>query len=112
MQLRSPCGAIDARLAQRYGREMHIPEAAISRLADEVVQDLVHAGFIKPKVAEKQLVARVARLLLENLRTEQEIEEEAERAAQKLGRQALGMDQRELMKGLKARIAKERGFIL
>ncbi|HSP99442.1 MAG TPA: DUF507 family protein [Candidatus Dormibacteraeota bacterium] len=91
---------------------MHIPEAAINRLADEVVQDLVHAGFIKPKVGEKQLVARVARLLVENLRAEQEIEEEAERAAQKLGRQALGMDQRELMKGLKIRIAKERGFIL
>jgi hypothetical protein len=91
---------------------MHIPEAAIDRLADEVVYALVQPGFIKPKVAEKQLVARVAQLLLANLRAEQAIEEEAERAAQKLGRQALGLDQRELMKGLKARIAKERGFIL
>jgi hypothetical protein len=91
---------------------MHIPEAAINRLADDVVHALVSSGFIKPKVAEKQLVARVVRLLIDDLRTEQEIEEEAERAAQKLGRQALGMDQRELMRGLKARLAKERGFIL
>ena len=91
---------------------MHIPEAAINRLADDVVHALVSSGFIKPKVAEKQLVARIVRLLIDDLRTEQEIEEEAERAAQKLGRQALGMDQRELMRGLKARLAKERGFIL
>lgn len=91
---------------------MHIPEAAIHRLADEAVRALVAPGFIKPKVAEKQLVERIARLLIDNLRAEQALEDEAERAAVKLGRQALGMDQNKLIEGLKIRLAKERGFIL
>ncbi len=89
---------------------MHIPEAAINRLADDVVHALVSSGFIKPKVAEKQLVARVVRLLLDNLRTEQELEQEAERAAQKLGRQALGMDQRKLMRGHQGPPRQRTGF--
>lgn len=91
---------------------MHIPEAAIHRLADEVVRALVPSGFIKPKVTDKQLAERIARLLIDDLRAEQALEEEAERAAQKLGRQALGMDQKKLIDGIKARLAKERGFIL
>lgn len=91
---------------------MHIPEAAINRLADEVVQTLVASGFIKAQVPQKQLVERVARLLFDDLRAEQALEDEAERAAQKLGRQALGMDQKKLIDGIKARLAKERGFIL
>jgi hypothetical protein len=68
---------------------MRIPEAAISRLADQVVRAITAPGFIVPKVPEKQLVERVARLIIENLRAEQELEEEAERTAAKLGRQAL-----------------------
>lgn len=91
---------------------MHIPEAAIQRLADEVVRALVPSGFIKPKVAEKQIAERIARLLLDDLRAEQALEDDAERAAVKLGRQALGMDQRKLIEGIKVRLAKERGFIL
>lgn len=91
---------------------MRIPDAAIARLADEVVRALVRPGFIKPAVTEKQLVERVTRLLLDNLRAEQELEDEAEKVAAKLGRQALGMDQRKLIEGIKARLAKERGFAL
>lgn len=91
---------------------MHIPEAAIQRLADEVVRALVPSGFITPKVAEKQIAERIARLLLDDLRAEQALEDDAERAAVKLGRQALGMDQRKLIEGIKVRLAKERGFIL
>jgi hypothetical protein len=91
---------------------MRIPDAAVTRLADDVVRALVKPGFIKPKVPEKQLVERITRLLLENLRAEQDLEEEAEKMAVKLGRQSLGMDQRKLMEGIKARLAKERGFPL
>lgn len=91
---------------------MRIPEAAINRLADQVVRAIAAPGFVVPKVPEKQLAERIARLIIDNLRAEQELEEEAERAATKLGRQALGMDQRKLIEGIKARLAKERGFIL
>jgi len=91
---------------------VRIPDVAINRLAEDVVRALVQPGFIKPKVAEKQIIARIARLLLDNLNAEQALEEEAEKLAVKLGRQSLGMDQRKLMEGIKARLAKERGFAL
>ena len=62
--------------------------------------------------SQKQLTARVGRLLIENLRAEELLEAEAEAVAQKLGRQADGMDLRRLVDGIKARLAKERGFTL
>ena len=91
---------------------MRVNEGALVRLADNVVQALVKSGFVKPKVGEKQLVDRIVRLLLDDLRAEDELEREAERIAEKLGRQALGMDQRKIIDGIKARLAKERGFTL
>jgi hypothetical protein len=89
-----------------------MPDVAVARLAEDVVRALVKPGFIKAKVPEKQIIERITRLLLDNLRAEQELEEEAEKLAIKLGRQSLGMDQRKLMEGIKARLAKERGFPL
>jgi len=91
---------------------MRIIESEITRLAEVVVRSLLKQGFIKAKVEEKQLTARVSRLILDNLRAEEALELEAEQVAQKLGRQALGMDQRKIIEGIKARLAKERGFTL
>jgi len=91
---------------------MRIHETEITGLADVVVRALLKQGFIRPKVDEKQIVARISRLILENLRAEEALELEAEQLAQKLGRQALGMDQRKIIEGIKARLAKERGFTL
>jgi len=91
---------------------MRISDAEIARLAESVVRAVVSGGFVIPKVDDKQLVARVGRLLLDNLRAEDALELEAEEMARKLGRQALGMDQRKIVEGIKARLAKERGFTL
>lgn len=91
---------------------MRINEAEVNRLADDVVRALLKQGFVKSKVDDKQLIARVSKLILDNLRAEEALEREAEQVAEKLGRQALGMDQRKLIEGIKARLAKERGFTL
>jgi len=91
---------------------MRINEAEITRLADDVVRALLKQGFVKSKVDDKRLIARVSKLILDNLRAEEALEREAEELAEKLGRQAAGMDQRKLIEGIKARLAKERGFTL
>ena len=91
---------------------MHISEAAIARLADEIVRVLVAPGFIVAKAPEKAIAERIRRLIVDNLRAEEALEEEAERMAAKLGRQGLGMDQHKLIEGIKQRLAKERGFTL
>lgn len=91
---------------------MHIPEAGIARLADEIVRVLAKPGFIVLQATEKQVAERIRRLILDNLRAEEGLEDEAERMATKLGRQGLGMDQNKLIEGIKQRLAKERGFTL
>jgi hypothetical protein len=91
---------------------MRINETELTRLADVVVRAVVASGFVTPTADEKQLAARVSRLLIDNMRAEEALEEEAERLALKLGRQAMGMDQRKIIDGIKARLAKERGFTL
>jgi hypothetical protein len=91
---------------------MRINPNEINRLAEVVIRALLQQGFVKPKVDEKQLCARIGRLLLDNLRAEESLEQEAEELAQKLARQTQGMDQRKVVEGIKARLAKERGFTL
>ncbi len=91
---------------------MRINEREINRLSDVMLRALLTQGFIKAKVDEKQVAARISRLILDNLRAEEAIELEAEQLAQKLGRQALGLDQHKIVEGIKARLAKERGFTL
>jgi hypothetical protein len=91
---------------------MRISEVEVTRLAEEVVGALIRKEFIKAKVDERQLVARINRLILDDLRAEEALEMEAEQLAAKLGRQALGMDQRKIVEGIKVRLAKERGFTL
>jgi hypothetical protein len=91
---------------------MRINEAEVARLADTVVRALLKQGFVKPKVDEKQIIGRITRLIVDNLRAEEALELEAEQLAQKLGRQAIGMDLRKIVDGIKVRLAKERGFTL
>lgn len=91
---------------------MRINESELTRLADVVVRALRKQGFVKPVVDDRQLVARIGRLLIDNLRAEEALELEAEQLAQKLGRQAMGLDLHKIVEGIKARLAKERGFTL
>jgi hypothetical protein len=91
---------------------MRINDNELHRLADFVVRGLVKQGFVHLKVGEKEVSERIVRLLLDNLRAEEEIEREAEQLADKLGRQVLEMDRHKIVNGIKARLAKERGFTL
>ena len=91
---------------------MRVNEAELSVLASAVFAALLQQGYVHPKVPEKQIVDRIRNLMIENMRIEQEIEEEAEREAEKHARQMVGMDQRTIIQGIKARLAKKRGFQL
>jgi hypothetical protein len=91
---------------------MRINEGEVARLAETVVRALLKQGFVKAKVEEKQIIGRISRLIVDNLRAEEALELEAEQLAQKLARQAAGMDLRKIVDGIKARLAKERGFTL
>ena len=91
---------------------MRVNEREVQRLAESVVDALVSREFAQLKVPRDRAVARLNALFLENFRTEQEIEDEAEKLAVRHARQMLGMDQRLIVQGIKERLAKERGFAL
>lgn len=81
-------------------------------MAEEVVRAVLKQGLVHPKVAEAKLAERIHRLLLENMKEEENLEVEAERLARQHSRQMTGMDQRKIIDGIKARLARERGFSL
>jgi len=90
-----------------YGR---FPD--LSALADAMADDLC-VKPAAPIAANPRVVAKIAEdSVRENLRAEEEISREAERALAALGGSAAGMDQQKLLGGMRERIAKKRGFVL
>ena len=91
---------------------MRINESELEVLSAAVIAALLKQGFVHAKADEKTLVRRIRKLLVDNLRTEAELEEEAERLADRHAREMAGMDHRKVVLGIKQRLAKERGFTL
>lgn len=91
---------------------MRISEVAVQGLAGAIVRALMKQEFFHTKATEAVLTARVVRIILDTAKAEQDLEEEAERLAQKHARQMQGMDLRRIIQGIKERLAKERGFPL
>jgi hypothetical protein len=91
---------------------VYINEERIEVLVKAIVKALGKQGFVHAKVPERDLVARIHRIFIDNLLEEQALEEEAEKMADKLARHTSGMDQRRIVLGIKQRLAKERGFTL
>jgi hypothetical protein len=84
----------------------------IERLADSLLAAALKQEFVHAKAPEQRLRTRIAELIAENLRQEQQLEAEAEKLAATHARQMAGMDQRKIIQGIKERLARERGFSL
>ncbi len=91
---------------------MRVYEERFEKLARVIVKAMVAQGFVKLKVPAREVVERIVKIFVDDRVAEREIEEEAERMVDRLGRQAQGMDQRRIILGIKERLAKERGFSL
>jgi hypothetical protein len=91
---------------------MRINEGRVAHLAEEIAVALTKLEMVRVVAKEKDVAERIARVILETFKTEEALEHEAERLAQKHARETAGMDQRKIIEGIKARLAKERGFPL
>ena len=91
---------------------MRINEGRVAHLSEEIAAALTKLEMVRVLAKEKDVAARIARVILETFKTEEALEQEAERLAQKHARETAGMDQRKIIEGIKARLAKERGFPL
>jgi hypothetical protein len=91
---------------------MRISEGRVVHLAELITSALSKLECVRLSAKEKDVATRIARVILESFKAEEAIEQEAERLAQKHARETAGMDQRKIVEGIKARLAKERGFPL
>jgi hypothetical protein len=88
------------------------PFPDLEALAAAIADDLVLKPGSPAKGSTQAAAAIVAEVIRENLRLEEEIEREAQKALAALGSSAAGMDQHKLLSGLRERIAKKKGFVL
>lgn len=91
---------------------MRVNEGRVTHLADEIAAALSKLECVRVIAKEQAVADRIARVILESFKTEEKIEQEAETLARKHARDTAGMDQRKIIDGIKARLAKERNFPL
>jgi len=91
---------------------MQISERQTRRLAEVIVAAVLDQGFVRLTSPREDVTDRIFSMLMGNFRADEELEEEAERLARQHARQMAGMDQSKIIQGIKARLAKERGFPL
>ena len=91
---------------------MRVNEGRVVHLAEVITTALGKLECVHLTGKDKDVATRIARVILDSFKAEEAIEQEAERLAQKHARETAGMDQRKIVEGIKARLAKERNFPL
>ncbi len=91
---------------------MPVREQEIDALARHLVESLKASGAIVPKGELDALIACVVEFMSDNFETENQIDEEADRMAEREARQHPGVDVTRLRALIKQRIAQRRDFTL
>ena len=95
---------------------MRLKEEQIQRLAEKVYNDLSADGLITPRRERGAVVEGIAKAIAGDISREQALEHDAERLLNEtiagLGRAALEIDQRKMLRMIKDRLAKERKIVL
>jgi len=95
---------------------MRLKEEQIQRLAEKVYNDLSADGLITPHRERGAVVEGIARAIAGDISREQALERDAERLLNEtiagLGRAAVEIDQRKMLRMIKEKLAKERKIVL
>jgi hypothetical protein len=95
---------------------MRLKEEQIQRLAEKVYNDLFADGLITPRRERGAVIEGIAKAIAGDISREQALERDAERLLNEtiagLGRAALEIDQRKMLRMIKDRLAKERKIVL
>ena len=95
---------------------MRLKEEQIQRLAEKVYNDLSADSLISPRRERGAVVEGIAKAIAGDISREQALERDAERLLNEtiagLGRAALEIDQRKMLRMIKDRLAKERKIVL
>jgi hypothetical protein len=95
---------------------MRLKDEQIQRLADKVFNDLTADGLITPRRERGAVVEGIAKAIAGDISREQSLERDAERLLNEtiagLGRAAVEIDQRKMLRMIKEKLAKERKIVL
>lgn len=94
---------------------MRLKKEQIERLAEKVVADLERAELLKLKSARKEIVEGVIKVISDDIKKEEELEDEAERILEQSLRAAgggSGIDRHKMLRMIKEKLAKERKIVL
>ena len=95
---------------------MRLKDEQIQRLAEKVYNDLSADGLITPRRERGAVVEGIAQAIAGDIAREQSLERDAERLLNEtiagLGRAAVDIDQRKMLRMIKDRLAKERKIVL
>lgn len=95
---------------------MRLKEELVQRLAEKIYNDLSSASLITPRHDRGSVVAGMVSAIVQNMNQEQALERDAERILNEnlagMGRAALEIDRRTMLKMIKNKLAKERKIIL
>jgi hypothetical protein len=95
---------------------MRLKDDQIQRLSEKVYNDLSTEGLIAPRLDRGAVVSGIAKAVALNFDQEQALERDAERLLNEtiagLGRGAVEIDRRRMLKMIKDKLAKERKIVL
>jgi len=95
---------------------MRLKDEQIQRLAEKVFNDLTVDGLITPLRERGAVVEGIAQAIAGDIAREQSLERDAERLLNEtiagLGRAAVEIDQRKMLRMIKEKLAKERKIVL
>jgi len=95
---------------------MRLKDEQIQRLAEKVFHDLSADGLITPRRERGAVVEGIAKAIAQDIAREQSLERDAERLLNEtiagLGRGAVDIDQRKMLRMIKEKLAKERKIVL
>jgi hypothetical protein len=87
-------------------------DSDLHRIAGRLVKTLIDGQLVAPKEAPAALEKRVFEALRKNREDEAALDREAEKVFEANQKQMAGMDQRQLLRKIKEKLARERGFVL
>jgi hypothetical protein len=95
---------------------MRLKDEQVQRLAEKVYNDLSTEGLIAPRRDRGAVVGGIVKAVALDFSQEQSLERDAERLLNEtiagLGRGAVEIDRRKMLKMIKDRLAKERKIVL
>lgn len=95
---------------------MRLKDEQIQRLAEKVFHDLSADGLITPRRERGAVVEGIAKAIAQDIARELSLERDAERLLNEtiagLGRGAVDIDQRKMLRMIKEKLAKERKIVL